>query len=349
MAGAGPVRFGVVADVQFADKDAKVVEAGVRPYRDALGKLERAVDALSAAHAEGGEGTAAGGGGLAFCVNLGDSIDGYGEAVDDWFERSVADLRRVAASFARLRAGGVPVHHVVGNHCVCKGSASRAAFVREMGPAGAGATSYHSFSPVPSLRCVVLDSMDLALSGWWDDEGNGDRGECEARRRESEAFLTARPLESEPQLMRYNGGVGRAQLAFLEGELRDAERRGQAVVVFVHHPVTVGEPGSTGPWDHMLAWNYEEVRALLLSSPAFGALLAGHHHRGGYQCVDGRHFVTVESILEAPADATAFLVATWDPASRTLTLDACGSAATSHVLPFVDSAAADGLHPRSTP
>ena len=320
--------------MQFAEKDAKVVESGVRPYRDALGKLDRAVDGLAAAHAEGGAG-----GGLAFCVNLGDSIDGYGEAEGGWFERSVADLRRVASSFARLRASGVAVHHVVGNHCICRGSASRAAFVREMGEFSAAGRSYHSFSPDPSLRCVVLDSMDLALSGWWDDEGNGDRNECEARRRESDAFLAERPLESEPQLKRYNGGVGKAQLAFLEGELREAERLGQAVVVFMHHPVTVGEPGSTGPWEHMPAWNHEEVRSVLLASPAFGALLAGHHHRGGYQRVDGRHFVTVESILEAPAQATAFLVAMWDPATRTLTLDARGSAASSHVLALPDGAA----------
>lgn len=326
------VRFGVLADVQYADKADKEVESGVRPYREALGKLERAVDALAAAH-EDAEGPP-----LSFCMNLGDSIDGHGEGETDWFARSVRDLKRVAACFGRLRSSGVPLHHVVGNHCICRGSVSRAAFAREMECAtdwGAwGGRSYGSFCPTPSLRCVVLDSMDLALSGWWDDQGNGDEDECRERRAESESFLAARPLESEPQLKRYNGGLGRGQLRWLEGELREAERAGQAVVVFMHHPVTVGEADSTGPREHMPCWNHEEVRALLLASPAFGALLAGHHHRGGYQRVDGRHFVTVESILEAPAGTTAYLVATWDPAAGTLTLDAQGSAASSHVLPI---------------
>ncbi len=45
---------------------------------------------------------------------------------------------------------------------------------------------------------------------------------------------------------------------------------------------------------------------VLLASPALRLALAGHDHVGGYACIDGRHFVTVEALLEAPVDGNAY-------------------------------------------
>lgn len=47
---------------------------------------------------------------------------------------------------------------------------------------------------------------------------------------------------------------------------------------------------------------------VLLASPAFRAAFAGHDHTGGYACIDGRHFLTVEGLLEAPSGGTAYAV-----------------------------------------
>jgi hypothetical protein len=44
---------------------------------------------------------------------------------------------------------------------------------------------------------------------------------------------------------------------------------------------------------------------VLLGSPAFRLALAGHDHLGGYAQIDGRHFVTLEALLEAPDNAYA--------------------------------------------
>ena len=44
---------------------------------------------------------------------------------------------------------------------------------------------------------------------------------------------------------------------------------------------------------------------VLLGSPAFRLALAGHDHLGGYALIDGRHFVTLEALLEAPHNAYA--------------------------------------------
>jgi hypothetical protein len=50
------------------------------------------------------------------------------------------------------------------------------------------------------------------------------------------------------------------------------------------------------------------LKQVLLASPAFRLALAGHDHMGGCACIDGRHFVTLEALLEAPRDGTAYAV-----------------------------------------
>ena len=82
-------QFGLVTDVQYADKPA----AGGRDYRGALVRLRSAVATLN-------------GESLAFTAQLGDLIDGNGEA-------SLTDLRAVLDALRGLRA---PLHHVIGNH-----------------------------------------------------------------------------------------------------------------------------------------------------------------------------------------------------------------------------------------
>lgn len=47
---------------------------------------------------------------------------------------------------------------------------------------------------------------------------------------------------------------------------------------------------------------------VLLASPAFRLALAGHDHMGGCACINGRHFVTLEALLEAPPGSNAFAV-----------------------------------------
>lgn len=56
--------------------------------------------------------------------------------------------------------------------------------------------------------------------------------------------------------VRYNGGVGKEQLSWLEGELQEASLSGQRVIGFGHVPI---HPGDT--LDHVLLWNYEDVRS----------------------------------------------------------------------------------------
>lgn len=86
-----PLAFGVVADIQYADKDTR----GPRRYREALGKLARCVADWNRRD-------------LAFAIQLGDVIDGRRRLED-----ARVDLRRVLDVLGRLRA---PLYHVIGNH-----------------------------------------------------------------------------------------------------------------------------------------------------------------------------------------------------------------------------------------
>jgi UDP-2,3-diacylglucosamine pyrophosphatase LpxH len=90
-------RFGVIADVQYADKET----AGRRHYRTSLQKLDEAVSELNRHSPD-------------FVLQLGDVIDGHSGDQDG----SVADLKAVMNKLNRL---SMPVYHVVGNHCLSAG------------------------------------------------------------------------------------------------------------------------------------------------------------------------------------------------------------------------------------
>ena len=91
------------------------------------------------------------------------------------------------------------------------------------------------------------------------------------------------------------------QLAWLQAQLAAAEAAGERVIVAAHHQVGQGAVRATHS-----AWNRDAIQALLLASPAFRLFLAGHDHMGGYACIEGRHFITLEALLEAPEGGNAY-------------------------------------------
>jgi hypothetical protein len=123
--------FGVVADIQFGDKQGSVS----RDYRGSLSRLEQCVGALDKQK-------------LDFVIQLGDAIDGYPtNAV-----ASVKDLDGVLSVFNRLT---VPKFHVVGNHCQ---SAGKENLHQKLGLK----SFYYTFTEpaAKGWRFVVLDGND---------------------------------------------------------------------------------------------------------------------------------------------------------------------------------------------
>lgn len=189
----------------------------------------------------------------------------------------------------------VPVHHVVGNHCL---AVPREALLARLGIPAPG---YYTVPLPHAWRLVVLDTTELSA------HSGHPAGSPEAE--EAAAYWGAHPLsEAEPQMVAWNGGATRRQLAWLASTLQAAEAAGERVVVASHHPVGGSAAGSARATH--LAWNWREVEALLAASPAVRLALAGHDHVGGYGSLGGgTHFVTVQAILEAPSEeASAWAV-----------------------------------------
>lgn len=131
-----PLRFGVMADVQYADRDT----VGSRHFRQSLALLEQCVADLN-------------GRDLAFTIQLGDIID-----------RGEENLDRVLTVFQRLE---MPRYHVLGNHDF---ALSRPALLAKLGMA----RGYYHFSR-GSWRFVILDGNDISLSGGWPEDSPNRR------------------------------------------------------------------------------------------------------------------------------------------------------------------------------
>ncbi|XP_040187112.1 manganese-dependent ADP-ribose/CDP-alcohol diphosphatase isoform X2 [Rana temporaria] len=97
----GPLfTFGVIADIQYADKDDgyNYVQTRVRYYRSSLSLLQDATREWASENAP-----------PAFILQLGDIIDGFNVPL----EASESSLTKVLAEFEKLK---IPVHHIWGNH-----------------------------------------------------------------------------------------------------------------------------------------------------------------------------------------------------------------------------------------
>jgi alkaline phosphatase len=103
------LRMGLMTDLHYGDKD----PTRTRFYREALGKLDEAVDYFGSEKP-------------AVVVELGDFIDQA-----DSVEREIGWLKEMEQHYARLT---MPRHYVLGNHCV--GTLTKAEFAQHTGSTG---------------------------------------------------------------------------------------------------------------------------------------------------------------------------------------------------------------------
>ncbi|CAO2200378.1 unnamed protein product [Urochloa humidicola] len=279
--------FGVIADVQYADiPDGRSFLGVPRYYRHSLSVLRRAVQSWN---------TAAGD--VRFCVNFGDIVDGTCPR-----DRSLSAVRAVAREFDAFRGG--PSYHMLGNHCLY--NLPRADLVSELRmPSSYPGVAYYHLSPWPGYRFVVLDAYDFSAVGRPRDHpvAAAARAFLEARNPNADKNSPARLVGTDRRFVMFNGGVGGAQLRWLDGVLRGAAACGEKAVVCSHLPMHPAAASHTG-----LMWNYEEVlNVVRRHGDCVVACLAGHDHRGGYAVDDhGVHHRTLEAALECPPGTDAF-------------------------------------------
>ncbi|MCK4958798.1 MAG: metallophosphoesterase [Planctomycetes bacterium] len=251
--------FGVLADVQYA-------EADCRDGMDMRGSIVKLADCVAEFNTRD----------LAFVIQLGDFVNGSEDA-----KAAEAELDRVLEIFARLKADG---RHVLGNHDFFS-------FDRPAMPAKLGMErAYYDFEK-DNWRFVVLDEMDLAISGGW--------GETSENYRRGREILDGLIKDGAANALEYNGAMGAAQIEWLDGVLGDADERKQNVMVFGHLPLT---PAG----DKYDLWNSDEVIAVLESHECVVTHMSGHRHPGGYSEQNGIYYVTIEAMVtESPKNAYA--------------------------------------------
>ncbi|KAK3129424.1 hypothetical protein QOZ80_6BG0479260 [Eleusine coracana subsp. coracana] len=286
--------FGVIADVQYADiPDGRSFYGVPRYYRHSLAVLRRAVTSWNNTQTKPG-------GGVSFCINFGDIVDRHCPK-----EKSLRAVHEVLDAFGEL-AGGRPTYHMLGNHCLYNLPRTELLPLLNMptNSSDSDDRAYYDFSPCPGFRIVVLDAYDFSALGRAQDHPTAtaalrflEENNPNADKNSSDGLAgTAR------RFVAYNGGVGVAQLAWLDGVLRDAAARGEKVVVCGHLPM---DPGAAFP--ESLLWNYGEVMGVVHRYGCVKACFAGHDHQGGY-CVDSRgvHHRALEAALECPPGTSAF-------------------------------------------
>ena len=244
--------FGIVADVQYADKD----KVGTREYRQSTGKLARAVSDFNSRK-------------LAFVVQLGDIIDGG--------KNAEADLQTIADSFNGIET---KKYHVLGNHDFS--GIDRKTTMSILGMERA----FYDFT-YRKWRFVVLDTMDLAVSGGWDaDSLNYTLGK---------EMLDKLAKAKKANAVKWNGAVGPAQKQWLEYILKDAQARKQKVIVFGHNPLMP-------KGDIHNLWNSDEIVKLLESHDCVVAYLNGHKHFCEYHWVNKKYYITIDGMVEDAFD-----------------------------------------------
>ena len=152
-------RFGLIADVQYADLDdaPNFTKTRVRRYRHSLGILEKAVDYWSRIPD------------LKYIVQLGDLVDGFNKSVpisdkdkaNGYAERRLAAMDTVLSSMTGLSARWL---NAIGNHeLYCFGYDELAKYLHTRDPVTKA--NYYAVEATRGLKFIVLNGYEISLLG----------------------------------------------------------------------------------------------------------------------------------------------------------------------------------------
>lgn len=209
-------------------------------------------------------------------LHLGDIVDGNSSA-----KTTHADLDCVLTSLSHLN---VPVFHVLGNHCLWAERRHLFSMLR------LGREGYYSQNLSPLWRLIVLDTVDVSVR----------RTEHPLHKRQAEQYLIDH--KGEANAKKWNGGLGKSQLEWLERTLKLTASEGRLAIVCGHIPIVAKAAVPDG-----VIYDNRSVERLLSShSGCVKAYFCGHHHAGGYEYETAIHHVTFEGVLDADHEDGAF-------------------------------------------
>lgn len=343
IAGGSRLRFGAIADIQYAD----VENRRGRNYRGTLEVASRAVQFFNESQH------------LDFLLHAGDIVDFYNTDGEFAGDGGRATSNAVGAVMSRLSQALCPnLVSLIGNHEMYNwsreellsgisweakpfdksNSHSKAQGILRFCPEGSS-DLWFQFTPCKGWCCIVLDPYDISVYRKgrgqnpppfsYDLDSTALTQLCKMNPNVA-AFVKERPGENIlcdyftdlppgpcQRWVPYNGAVGQRQMSWLREQLAAAAVRGESVVVFSH---LLLHPESSN--NMTLLWNYEEVLGLLQSplGRTVQMVVSGHQHSGGFHTDElGIHYIVMESpLLTSPGMPGCFLV--FEAGSSTLEL-----------------------------
>ncbi|OIT31415.1 PREDICTED: manganese-dependent ADP-ribose/CDP-alcohol diphosphatase-like [Nicotiana attenuata] len=274
--------FGIISDVQYADIPDGCSFLGVpRYYRHSVCVLQRAVQKWNQEKPK-------------FVLHFGDIVDGFCPK-----DQSMIAVKKIVDEFDKFNG---PVYHMIGNHCLY--NLPRDKLLPLLRIPGHDGRAYFDFSPIPEYRFVILDGYDISAIGWPEDHPNTLKAlkVLQERNPNSDKNSPNGLVGLERRFLKFNGGVGKEQLEWLDHVLQEATELNQNVVVCCHLPL---DPGASS--FAALLWNYDEVMDVIHRYSCVKVCIGGHAHKGG-QSVDshGVHHRVLEAALECPPGTDAF-------------------------------------------
>lgn len=344
-------RFGVVADVQYADQDDAYNFSGnrLRRYRQSRAHWEQAVEWWREE-------------GVAFIAQLGDFIDGSNRSTKGEGLRALSTLLETLEE-------APPALHLLGNHELYNFTRKElVAGIEVPGIAtlfsvtapqclGADAPSdrpFYSFSPRPGWRICILDPYEISLL----QHGGGRPGIdlsdseldpyalqlCQAHNPNDITrgdFARNLPHGADARWVPFNGSMSKEQVAWLQDTLQSAHESGESTIILSH---VVLHPGATCYGNGLtLLWNYDDVLDIMRNSPSPPvAVICGHAHWSGYAFDEfvGTHHITLASPLECQP---------WENASAIVEVFADDSLVIRNFGSSVGVALQVGMPPRNIP
>ncbi len=201
---------------------------------------------------------------LPFTLHLGDFID--------------RDFNSFDVVLPLLGGLGHPVRHLLGNHDYDVAEGEKGKVSAKLGMPG---DTYSFVSG--GVRFVMLDTNDVSV--YKHPEGSPED-------KAAEAMLAKLEAENLAGAKKWNGGLSKKQLAWLDGELTAADKAGEPVILCGHHPLL--------PSEKHQAWNANEVTAVIDRHPCIRAYFNGHNHAGAEVMRKGVPYITFKSLLHEP-------------------------------------------------
>lgn len=208
--------------------------------------------------------------GVDFSIHLGDLIDRDFASFDDILE-PLSILQN-------------PVYQIPGNHDFSVADDKKPEVLAKLGMKEA----YHSFSR-EGFRFVFLDGTEVST---FSQPPGSDIHQ------EALDMLAQFEAEKRKNAKSWNAAMSQTQLNWLEGQLEEARKKGETVILSCHYPIL--------PDNSHNLWNDREVLALIDRFPGVvAAWFNGHNHAGNYAERNGVHYVTVQGMVDTP-DTNAF-------------------------------------------